>query len=133
MTIIDLHNAVRALLPAGVTHYLGQAPASPEAPWIVSSFERQESELSEVSTLSAFTDAITVTVAGLTEDQTNFWTAAVCDALTGAPVSVAGWSIGAIQAPSVRGPYLAGLTALDTNLRYQVARVTFRFTVSKTA
>lgn len=131
MSILHLHAAVRALLPAGVTHYLGQAPDDAEAPWLVSGFERQETEISEASLPLSFTDALTVTVAALTEDQANFILDAVCEALIGARVTVEGWQVGAIQPPYVRGPYPAGLKATDTDLRFQVIRATFGFTVSR--
>ena len=131
MTILHLHGAVRALLPSGVTHYAGQAPDDAVAPWIVSGFERQETEISEASLPHSFTDSITVTVAALTEDQANFILDQVCVALIGARVTAAGWSVGAIQPPSVRGPYAAGLTATSTDLKYQVVRGTFPFTVSR--
>jgi hypothetical protein len=132
-TIIDLHNAVRALRPDGINHHAGQAPGEPDAPWLVTSFERQETEISEASLPVAFTDALTVTIAALTEDQANYWLDEACRAFTGATLTADGWQIGALQPPSVRGPYAAGLTALDTNLRYQVVRATWRFTASRTA
>lgn len=131
MSILDLHGSIRALLPAGITTYAGQAPDDAVAPWIVSGFERQETEISEASLPHSFTDSITVTVAALTEDQANFILDQVCTALIGARVTVEGWSVGAIQPPSVRGPYAAGLKATDTDLKYQVIRATFGFTVSR--
>lgn len=130
-TILDLHNVVRALRPSGIDHYAGQAPGEPAAPWLVTSFERQETALSEASLPHSFTDALTVTIAALTEDQANLWLDRAATAFTGLQVIVDGWLIGALQAPHVRGPYPAGLTATDTNLRYQVIRATFRFTVSR--
>ncbi|WP_143483603.1 hypothetical protein [Propionicimonas paludicola] len=118
-------------MPAGVTHHLGQAPDDAEAPWLVSSFERQETEISEASLPLSFTDALTVTIAALTEDQANFILDQVCESLIGTRVEVEGWQVGAIQPPSVRGPYAAGLKATDTDLKYQVIRATFPFTVSR--
>lgn len=131
MTILHLHGGVRAMLASDVAHYPGQAPDDAVAPWIVSSFERQETEVSEASLPHSFIDALTVTIAALTEDQANFILDQVCGALIGARVEVEGWSVGAIQPPNVRGPYAAGLKATDTDLKYQVIRATFPFTVSR--
>lgn len=135
-TILEMHEAVREQRPAGITHHRGQAPVgqngeAPEAPWLVTSFERHETEVSEASMPVAFVDALTVTIAALTEDQANYWLDEADRAFTGARVTVEGWQIGALQGPDVRGPYPAGLTALDTDLRYQVVRATWRFTASR--
>lgn len=135
-TIIQMHNAVRDLLPSVVPHFPGQAPAKIEGvenkpPWQVSGFAVQDYEVSEASLPSSFTDSITVTIAAFTEDQANQIFDMLCAALIGARVTVEGWQIGAIQPPDARGPYPAGLTATDTDLKYQVIRATFAFTASR--
>lgn len=131
-TILDLHNAIRALRPDGITHYPGQAPAEPEAPWIVTGFRAPEITTSEAGRDVARTGTLTVTVTGLTEDQANFIAAEVLDAFTGERVAVDGYSTGALIPADPTGPYPAGLDAADTNLRYQVVRVPFQFTYSRT-
>lgn len=132
MSILTLHNAIREHRPTGIAHYVGQAPGTPTPPWLVTGFDAPDIATSEAAQGIAKTGTLTVTVATLTEDSTNFWADAVADAFTGARVNVEGWTVGALVPAGHRGPYPAGLTALDTNLRYQVARLSFQFTYSRT-
>ncbi len=133
MSILDLHNAIRALCPNGITHHFGQAPATAAPPWIVTSFNAPEITTSEAVQQLAKTGTLAVTIATLTEDSTNFWADAVDTAFAGARVQLDGWTVGALVPDSRRGPYPAGLTATDTDLRFQVARIGFRFTYSRPA
>lgn len=133
MSILALHTAVRALVPTGIAHHLGQAPATAVAPWIVSGFNAPDITTSEAAQGIAKTGTITFTISTETEDATNFWTEKVDDAALGATVALAGWQIGALVPGDRTGPYPAGLTATDTNLRFQVARLSYRFTYSRNA
>ena len=131
-TILDLHNAIRALRPSGIAHHVGQAPANPSPPWLVTGFAAPDITTSEAAQGIARTGTLTVTVASLTEDATNWWADRCDDELIGAQVVLAGWQVGALVPGGRRGPYPAGLTALDTNLKYQVARLDYRFTYGRT-
>ena len=133
MSILTLHNALRALRPTGIDHYAGQAPANPTPPWLVTGFATPDITASEAALGIAKTGTLTVTIATLTEDATTVWVERVDECYVGARVQVEGWTVGALVAGVRSGPYPAGLTALDTNLRYQVARIGYRFTYSRTA
>lgn len=125
-TVLDLHGAIRALWTGSVTHHTGQAPDDAAAPWIVTGFDAPDHYgPARVGTL-------VVTVAALTESQANFIAAAVDDTFSGARVAVDGFTVGALLADTPTGPYPAGLDATDTNLRFQVVRLPFRFTYSRT-
>lgn len=130
MSILTLHAAVRTLLPSGIDHYEGQAPGDPEAPWLVTAFTAPDLEITEGVVVAGSTGEMTVTIAAETEDAANFWAARVDAALLGGRVAVGGWSVGALTPGGRVGPYPAGLTATDTNLRYQVIRLAWRFTYS---
>lgn len=138
-SILAVHAAIRApLATLGVPHWPGQAPTivaatgePPVAPWIVSGFALPDITPSEAAQGVAKTGTVTVTAATLTESATNHLMDRVDDLLDGLRVTVPGWTIGALLWESSRGPYPAGLTALDTNLAYQVARASWRFTYSR--
>lgn len=131
--ILAVHGAIRGLIPAGIAHHEGQAPDTASPPWLVTGFSTPNVSTSEAAQGTSKTGTLTVTIATLTEDATNHWAGQVDDALVGARVDLDGWTVGALVPGDRRGPYPAGLTALDTNLRYQVARIGYRFTYSRTA
>jgi len=132
VSILNLHEAIRSLVPAGITHHRGQAPATAAAPWIVTGFNAPDITTSEAAQGISKTGTLTVTVSTETEDATNFWTEKTDDALLGVAPVLAGWSVGALTPGDRVGPYPAGMTATDTNLRFQVARLGYRFTYSRT-
>lgn len=131
MSILAVHAAIRALVPAGVTHHEGQAPTTAVAPWIVTGFNAPDPTTSEAAQGIAKTGTLTVTITTEAEDATNYWIEQVDDAFVGAVVALTGWQVGALTPGTRSGPYPAGLTSTDTNLRYQVARLGFRFTYSR--
>lgn len=130
-TILDLHNAIRALRPSGIDHYPGQAPDGTDAPWLVTGFDAPDIDLSEAVQGISKTGTLTVTITTLTEDSTSWWTELADLAFIGARALVDGWTVGALVPGDRSGPYPAGLTALDTNLRFQVARLRYRFTYNR--
>ncbi len=133
MSILGLHAAIRAFVPAGITHHAGQAPANAVAPWIVTGFSAPDLTVSEVASGVSKTGTLTVTISTQTEDSTNFWAEKVDDAFAGACPALSGWLVGALIPSNRTGPYPAGMTALDTDLRFQVARLEYRFTYSRNA
>ena len=132
MSILNLHAVIRALVPTGITPHVGQAPATAVAPWIVTGFDAPDITVSEAAQGISRTGTLTVTVTTETEDSTNFWAEKCDDAFVGVAPVLAGWSVGALTPGDRTGPYPAGMTATDTNLRFQVARLGYRFTYSRT-
>lgn len=131
--ILTLHQAIRALLPAGIPHHEGQAPDNAEAPWLVSTFTVPDLDLTEGVTVTAATGELVVTIAAETEAAANHWAGVVDAALVGAFASpTPDYWVGALTPGRRVGPYPAGRTAADTNLRYQVVRQAYRFTYSTT-
>jgi hypothetical protein len=129
-TLQHLHNALRALAPAGRTVYDDQAPGTGNAPWVVVGLHVPTSILAMVGTHGG-TASWTVTVCGATAGQARV-IADECDrAWSGARVDVPGYSLGALVPKGATGPYASGLTALDTDLRYQVVRLTYDVTLSR--
>jgi hypothetical protein len=134
-----LHDAIRALAPtiAGVPVYVAEVPLvdglPPAAPWLVLSVETPDSARSLAATHLAGTGRLRVTVCSATEDNAHYLIDAVTHAWRGARVHVDGWNVGALTQTQQSGPYKAGLTATDTDLKYQVAQLWFSFTCSETA
>ncbi|GMA26198.1 hypothetical protein GCM10025864_39570 [Luteimicrobium album] len=129
-----LYDAIKALAPSGITVYSGEAKAIGSAvltpPWLVLNIETPDSIRSAAATHLAGTGRLKVTVCAADEANCHYWIDAVHEAWRGARVQVPGWAIGTLIQTEQSGPYLAGLTATDTNLRYQVAQVWFSFTAS---
>ncbi|MGC4151499.1 MAG: hypothetical protein QM628_00275 [Propionicimonas sp.] len=130
MSLLHLHAAIRALFPAGATPYEDEAPNTATAPWVVAGFSYPDQIISEGVARLAQTGVLTVTVSALTAAQAVFLAAKVDDSLSGARVTVTGFTVGALQPDGATGPYPAGLTATDTDLRYQVIRLRYAFTYS---
>lgn len=138
-TILGLHSAIRALIPAedsyidegAVALWEGQAPQGAVAPWVVSSFRTPEPAMSEGAHPMAASGELVITVSAETEDAANAIADVVDQALLGARVETAGWSVGALMPGYRRDPYPAGMNSLDTALAYQVAKLGYRFTYSR--
>lgn len=126
-----IHLALKALAPAGRTFYDDQAPGSPSPPWIVGSLQVPEAVLAETGTHGGVA-RWTVTVAASTGSQARVVAQECMDAWNEARVSVPGWKIGTLRHKTATGPYPAGLTAADTDLRFQVVRLGFDLTLSAT-
>lgn len=134
-TILDVHAAWRELIPSseGVLSwslYQGQAPDDAVAPWVVSGFRAPEPIVDESGSVSSYTGSVYLTIAALTEDQATFIDSVMCT-LLGQSVTVVGYTVGCLTKGTSSGPYPAGLTASDTDLRFQVIRREMRFTYSK--
>lgn len=129
-SILGLRAAIGALLPAGIQMYDGQADAGCAPPWLVLGVSVPQVETSEAAAGMGRTATVTVTVAAATSAQALFWADSVDQALVGARPAADGWVAGAITPGERTGPYPAGLTATDTDLRYQVARLGYQITYS---
>lgn len=127
-----LHLALKALAPAGRTFYDDEAKGAPTAPWIVGSLQMPEPITNMAARKSAGTAIWRVTVAGATGSQARVVAAEAEAAWSGARITVPGYTTGSVRPPRVRGPFAAGLTVTDTDLRFQVVVMEFDLTVSAT-
>ena len=130
-TIQHVHNALKALAPAGRTVYDDQAADDATAPWIVVSLRVPAPLLAETGTHGGVAEWV-VTVCGETAGPARVSADECAAAWSDARVMVSGWSIGTLRPQSPRGPYPAGLDALDTDLCFQVVRLPFSLTLSRT-
>lgn len=130
MNLIATAAALHALAPADWPAFQGEAPATASAPWIVTSLEAPAAIEGETVTLSAGVWTWRVTAVGATYSQCLGVLGSVIDAWQNARVEVDGRSVGTLRGPSVTGPYKAGLTALDTNLRFQVSVARFTLVIA---
>lgn len=126
-----IHLALKALAPAGRTFYDDEAPGDGVPPWFVGSLQMPEPKPNIVGGSHGGTARWWITVAALTAAQARVLAHEAVLAWSGARVSVAGYSTSAIGHRYSSGPYAAGLTATDTNLRFQVVRLGFDLTVSR--
>lgn len=126
-----IHLALKALAPAGRTFFDDQAPGTAEAPWLVGGLEVPEPKSGEAARTFGATATWRVTVSGATAAQARVIAQEAELAWSGARVSVPGYVTGPLRPPRTRGPYPAGLTATDTNLRFQVVVLEFDLTVSR--
>lgn len=127
-----LHVALAALAPAGRTFYDDEAKGTVTAPWIVGSLQMPDPIANLAARKSGGTATWRVTVAGATGGQARVVAAEAEAAWLGARVSAPGYVTGSVRPPRVTGPYPAGLTATDTDLRFQVVVMEFDLTVSQT-
>lgn len=130
-TIQHVHNALKALAPTGWTIYEDQAPDDAKAPWIVVGLQVPAAILAETGSHGG-TATWQVTVCGSTAGQARIIAGQCSAAWTDAHVAVPGFTIGALRPKDPSGPYPAGINALDTNLRFQVVRLPFDLTLSRT-
>jgi len=127
-----LHLALKALAPAGRTFYDDEAPSDAVAPWLVGSLQMPESILHFAAGSHGGVARWWVTVAAETAAQARVVAHEAVLAWSGSRVSVAGYMASAVSHRYSNGPYAAGMTATDTNLRFQVVRLGFDLTVSAT-
>lgn len=128
-----IHRALKAIAPAGITFYDDEAPATAEAPWLVGSLAVPQSRRNLAGGAHGGTTTWWVTVAASTAAQARVWAQKSMDAWGGARVVVDGYSSFALVHDYSNGPYPAGLTATDTNLRFQVVRLGFGLVASQVA
>lgn len=127
-----LHRALAAIAPVGRTFYSDEAPDTGEAPWLVGSLAMPESILHFAAGSHGGVARWWVTVAAQTGAQARVIAHEAVLAWSGARISVPGYVASALSHRYSNGPYAAGLTATDTDLRYQVVRLGFDLTVSAT-
>jgi hypothetical protein len=126
-----IHVALAALAPSGRTFYNDEAPGDGVAPWLVGSLEVPESLLGLSARSYGGVARFWVTVAAATGGQARVVAQEAIDAWQGARVSVPGYVLGSLAHRYSNGPYPAGLTATDTDLRFQVVRLGFDLTASR--
>lgn len=84
--------AIRALVPAGVTHHVGQAPTGAVPPWVVSNQSVPDIDSrSEAGTPHGQIGRVRLTIAGGNEDATLTIADKVLPPFEGARVTAAGW------------------------------------------
>lgn len=130
-TLQHVHQALAALAPPGVTIYDDQAPQDAVAPWIVVGLQVPAAMRSETGTHAGIA-TWQVTVCALTGAQARVFAGDCEAAWTGARLSLPGYRLGALQPGEPVGPYAAGMTVFDTNLKYQVVRLPFTVTLART-
>jgi hypothetical protein len=123
--------ALEALAPAGRTFYADEAPGGAEAPWVVGSLQIPASILAETGSHGGVA-RWRVTISGATAAQARVVAQECLDAWSEARVSLDGWTVGVLRHKTVIGPYAAGMTETDTDLRFQVVHLGFDLTVSRT-
>lgn len=130
---VPLYQALYDLAPANVAHHVGEAPTDAVAPWLVLNVETPDSERNLAAGHLGGTLRLRVTCVADEVYLCHWLIARADEAFRGARVAVDGWSTGALRRTGQSGPYKAGLTATDTNLRYQVAQLWYSLTASATA
>lgn len=128
-----IHQALAARAPAGRTFYDDEAESSAVAPWIVGSLAMPEPRPNLAGGAHGGVARWWVTVSAATAGQARVIAQQAVDAWGGARVSVAGYSPFTLVHRHTSGPYAAGMTATDTDLRYQVIRLGFDLVASQTA
>jgi hypothetical protein len=126
-----LFEALKALRPVTRTFHDFQAPGTATAPWLVGNLQMPEPKPGLVANTHGATAVWRVTVAGATGTQALIVADEAEQAWSGARLDVDGWTCGALRPPRMTGPYAAGSTATDTNLRFQVITMEFDLTVSR--
>jgi len=130
-TPAHLFDALKALRPMSSTFYDFQAPSNPTPPWLVGNLQMPEPKPGLVGNTHGATAAWRITVAGATGSQALVVADDAEKAWSGKRITVDGWTCGALRPPRMTGPFPAGLTATDTNLRFQVITLEFDLTVSR--
>ncbi|MFE5309702.1 hypothetical protein [Isoptericola sp. NPDC056605] len=125
-----LRPTVPALTPA---FHDFQASNTATAPWLVGNLQMPEPIPGMVANTHGATATWRVTVSAKTGVQALVLADAAEQAWKGARITVPGYAVGALRPPRITGPYAAGLTATDTDLRFQVVVLEFDLTVSRTA
>lgn len=128
-----IHRALKALAPPARTFFDDQAPDTAEAPWLIGSLAMPEPRANLAGGSHGGIARWWVTVSALTGGQARVHAQEASDAWGGARVSVPGYSAFVLVQRYANGPYAAGLTATDTDLRFQVVRLGFDLVASQLA
>lgn len=126
-----LFTALKALRPPSRSFHDFQAPTGATAPWLVGNLQMPRPKPGMVANTHGATATFRVTVASLTGVQALVVAAEAEAAWSGKRITVEGWTCGALRPPRMTGPYAAGLSATDTDLRFQVVVLEFDLTVSR--
>jgi hypothetical protein len=129
-----LHRALAALAPtkqSSPPFYNDEAPSDATAPWLVGSLTMPDPKPNFAGGSHGGTARWWITVAAETAAAARVHAAAAIGAWSGARISVDGYVLGAVVHRYVNGPFRAGMTVTDTNLRFQVVRLGFDLTVSQ--
>lgn len=133
MSIRTLADAIRALVPVGITHHKGQAPTGAIPPWLVSNQSVPEVvSRSDASTPHARVGRVLLTVTGVTEDQTIVILDQVMPAFEGARVTAAGWLTSPLRQLGDVKIFPDFDVTLTGGTHPMVAKATFEYTVTKT-
>lgn len=125
-----IHNALKALAPATLPFHNDEAPGTAVAPWLVGSLAMPTPTANLAGGSHGGMARWWVTVAALTGSQARVHAAQAIGAWGGARVAVTGYSPFVVVHRTATGPYAAGLTATDTDLRFQVVRLGFDLVAS---
>lgn len=126
-----IHEALAALAPDGIQFHDDEAPGGAVAPWIVGSLSVPEGIEGGEGASHGGVARWWVTVSALTGSQARVQAERARQAWGGARVSVPGYALGVLVHRHSTGPYSAGMTAIDTNLRFRVVRLGFDLTMSR--
>ena len=131
---VALYQALYDLAPPAdvVKNFVGEAPGTATAPWLVLNVETPDSVHNLARGHLGGTLRLRVTCVADDVYRCHWLVDQADRAFRGARVSVPGWSTGLLSRTQQSGPYKAGLTATDTNLRYQVAQLWYSLTASAT-
>lgn len=128
-----IHDALKALKPSSRTFHDDEAPGNAVTPWIVGSLAMPEPRPNLVGGSHGGVARWWVTISGATAGQARVVAAEAVAAWSGKRVTVAGYSPFTVVHRTATGPYPAGLTATDTDLRFQVIRLGFDLVTSQTS
>lgn len=126
-----LFDALKALRPPSRAFHDFQAPTNAVAPWLVGNLQMPRPKRGLVANTHGATATFRVTVAAMTGTQALVVADEAEKAWSGKRLEVEGWICGALLPPRMTGPYPAGATATDTDLKFQVIVLEFDLTVSR--
>src|ERR1700741_4255563 len=130
-TTAYLFNALKALRPVSRTFHDFQGPSNPSAPWLVGNLQMPRPNRGLVANTPVSTAIWRITVSALTGTQALVIADEAEAAWSGKRIDAEGWITGAVLPPRMTGPYPAGMTVTDTDLRFQVITLEFDLTVSR--
>lgn len=126
-----LFAALKALRPPSRNFHDFQAPTGATAPWLVGNLQMPRPKPGLVANTHGATATFRVTVAATTGTQALVIASEAESAWSGKRLTVEGWICGALMPPRMTGPFAAGSTVTDTDLRFQVVVLEFDLTVSR--
>lgn len=125
--------AVRALIPVGVAHHVGQAPTGAVLPWLVSNQSVPDIDSrSEAGSPHGQVGRVRLTAAAGTENGTLDLLDLVLPVFEGARVSVAGWVTSPLRRVGEVRVYPDTDVTLTGGIHPVVGSATFEYTVTAT-